>query len=44
MFTLGNPFIRAFHQIFDYDDNKIGFANKVRNFGAEIVGDGAPGG
>lgn len=35
--------MRAFHIIVDYDDNKIGFANKVRHFGAEIVGDQAPG-
>jgi len=35
--------MRAFHQIFNYEYNKIGFANKLRDFGAEIVGVGAPG-
>ena len=29
--------------MFDYNKNKIGFANKIRNFNSEIVGEGAPG-
>lgn len=41
--TLGTPFLRAFHIIVNYENNKIGFANKRRNFGAEIVGQSAPG-
>jgi hypothetical protein len=39
----GTPFLRAFHIIVDYDDNRIGFANKRLNFGSEIVGERAPG-
>lgn len=35
--------MRAFHFIVDYENNKIGFANKRRNFGSEIVGYNAPG-
>ena len=35
--------MRAFHTILDSDNNRIGFANKKRGFGAEIVGEGAYG-
>jgi hypothetical protein len=40
---LGTPFLRAFHTIVNYENNKIGFANKRKNFGSEIVGESAPG-
>lgn len=43
-YILGTPFIRAFMVILDFHQNQIGFANKVRHFGAEITGEGAPGG
>ena len=29
--------------VFNYDNNTIGFANKQRHFGAEILGSNAPG-
>lgn len=42
-YVLGMPALRAFHIMLDYSGNRVGFANKIRNFGAEIVGDNAPG-
>jgi hypothetical protein len=42
-YELGVPFIRAFHVVFNYNNNLVGFGNKIRNFGAQIVGKGAPG-
>ena len=41
-YILGTPFIRAFMLILDFGTNKIGFANKIKNHGAEITGEGAP--
>lgn len=38
-YILGTPFIRAFMIILDFHKNRIGFANKKRNYGAEITGD-----
>ena len=43
-YILGTPFIRAFMVILDFHQNRIGFANKVKNYGAEITGPGAPSG
>jgi|DEB0MinimDraft_12_1074336.scaffolds.fasta_scaffold73330_1 hypothetical protein len=43
MYVFGTPFLRAFQLVFSYEHNSIGFGNKVRDFGAEIVGVGAPG-
>ena len=42
-YILGTPFLRAFMILLDVNENKIGFANKINNFGAEILGEGAPG-
>lgn len=42
-YILGTPFLRAFMILLDTERNKIGFANKINNFGAEILGEGAPG-
>ena len=42
-YILGTPFIRAFMIILDFHSNQIGFANKLKNYGAEITGEGAPG-
>ena len=42
-YILGTPFIRAFMVILDFHQNRIGFANKIRQYGAEITGDGSPG-
>ena len=42
-YILGQPFFRAFIVVFDYDDNSIGLANKIKNYGAEILGERAPG-
>ena len=43
-YILGTPFIRAFMIILDFHQNRIGFANKIKNYGAEITGEGAPSG
>jgi hypothetical protein len=43
-YILGTPFIHSFNIILDFDQNRIGFANKIRGFGSEITGQGAPGG
>ena len=37
-YYLGGPFLRAFMVLLDIDKNRIGFAKKVKNFGAEILG------
>ena len=42
-YILGTPFIHAFNIFLDYDKNRLGFANKVKGFGSEITGKGAPG-
>ena len=42
-YILGTPFLRAFMILLEVEGNKIGFANKINNFGAEILGEGAPG-
>jgi hypothetical protein len=42
-YYLGGPFLRAFMVLLDMDKNRVGFANKVKNYGAEILGEGAPG-
>ena len=42
-YILGTPFIHAFNIILDFDQNRLGFANKVKGFGSEITGKGAPG-
>lgn len=42
-YILGLPFLKAFIVVLDYERNSIGFANKVQNFGAEILGADAPG-
>lgn len=41
-YILGTPFIKAFMVILDFHNNRIGFANKIKNYGAEITGEGAP--
>ena len=43
-YILGTPFIRAFMIILDFDQNRIGFATKVNNHGAEITEVRAPSG
>ena len=42
-YILGQPFLRAFIVILDYEENTIGLANKINNNGAEILGEKAPG-
>ena len=42
-YILGTPFIHAFNIILDFEQNRLGFANKVKGFGSEITGKGAPG-
>jgi len=42
-YILGLPFLKAFIVVFNYEKNSIGIANKVSNFGAEILGANAPG-
>lgn len=42
-FYLGGPFLRAFMVLLDMDKNRVGLANKNNNYGAEILGEGAPG-
>lgn len=42
-YYLGQPFMRAFITVLDYEKNTIGFANKKNNYGAEILGNLAPG-
>lgn len=42
-YYLGGPFLRAFMVLLDMDKNRVGFANKINNYGAEILGEGAPG-
>ena len=40
---MGQPFLRAYVVVLNYEKNTIGFANKIKNFGSEILGNGAPG-
>ena len=42
-YILGQPFLRAYVVVLDYEKNTIGFANKIKSFGSEILGNGAPG-
>ena len=42
-YILGQPFLRAFITVFNYQKNRIGIANKVHHFGAAILGKDAPG-
>lgn len=35
-YILGAPFIQAFIVILEFENNRIGFANKIRNFGSKI--------
>lgn len=37
-YMLGMPFLRSFMLLFDFEDNRIGLAEKTKNFGAIIVG------
>ena len=36
-YILGQPFLRAFMILLDFEANKIGLATKKRNFGAELL-------
>ena len=36
-YILGMPFLRAFIIFMDFEENKIGFANKLNNYGAFIT-------
>jgi hypothetical protein len=40
---LGQPFLRAFVVVLNYEKNTIGFANKQSAYGSEILGKDAPG-
>jgi len=40
---LGQPFLRAFVVVLNYEKNTIGFANKQQSYGSEILGKNAPG-
>ena len=40
---MGQPFLRAFVVVLNYEENTIGFANKQKSYGSEILGKNAPG-
>lgn len=42
-YILGTPFIHAFMVVLDFENNRLGFANKIKGFGSEITGEGSPG-
>lgn len=42
-YILGQPFLRAFMLLLDFEGNKIGLATKKKNFGAVLTGPAAPG-
>ena len=40
---MGQPFLRAFVVVLNYEKNTIGFANKQKSYGSEILGKDMPG-
>ena len=42
-YILGQPFLRAFVVVLNYEKNTIGFANKQKAYASEILGKDAPG-